>query len=196
MAVSNDFMQYWLGAYLPIGAAADTDAAGLPFLELRPFGYAGVRPQRRRQREEPGQRLLVPDDVRASSSRTSTRSSRASQAIKFDRPPAFDPPDGSSYMYSQTGDATYKRLAKTVDLTGKTSGKLEFKIVVRHRAGLGLRVRRGAHRGPGRLDDAARRERPHQPGPRAELPDTIPYWIELHPFLGHYKTYTGPRRRR
>ncbi len=35
-----------------------------------------------------------------------------------------------------------------------------------HRAGLGLRVRRGAHRRPGRLDDARGPERPHLPGHR------------------------------
>ena len=36
----------------------------------------------------------------------------------------------------------------------------------RHRARLGLRVRRGADGGRQRLDDAARRERPHEPGHR------------------------------
>jgi hypothetical protein len=39
---SNDFQQYWLGAYLPVGAAADVDgAAALPFQEAgAPFGTA------------------------------------------------------------------------------------------------------------------------------------------------------------
>ena len=127
VAVSNDFMQYWLGAYLPIGAAADTDSASaLPFLEQAPVRLAGVRPQRRGQREEPGQRLLIPDDV---------LDPQAGEYPQFESEPGdqvrspagLRSADGCSYMFSQTGDATYKRLAKTVDLTGKTSGKLEFK---------------------------------------------------------------------
>ncbi len=42
VVVSNDFQQYWLGAYLPVTAAADTDAAAaLPFQEAgAPFGSA------------------------------------------------------------------------------------------------------------------------------------------------------------
>src|SRR6478735_478509 len=42
VAVSNDFQQYWLGAYLPIGAAVGNDvAAALPFQESgAPFGSA------------------------------------------------------------------------------------------------------------------------------------------------------------
>ena len=39
VAESNDFQQYWLGAYLPIGVADDIDpAAALPLLEQAPFG--------------------------------------------------------------------------------------------------------------------------------------------------------------
>ncbi len=42
--------------------------------------------------------------------------------------------------------------------------------VVLHRAGLGLHDRRGPHRRAGRLDDAGRPERPHLDRPRPELP--------------------------
>ena len=40
----------------------------------------------------------------------------------------------------------------------------------RHRGQLGLLLRRGPHGRPGRLDDAARRERPHLAGHRVRLP--------------------------
>ena len=45
--------------------------------------------------------------------------------------------------------------------------------LARHRAGLGLRVRGGAHGRAGRLDDVARRERPHEPGSRAARPGPV-----------------------
>ncbi len=70
-------------------------------------------------------------------------------------PPAYDPPEGSRYMYSQVADQSYKRLSTTVDLTGHSAGSLSFKLSYDTEPRLRLRVRRGAHRGPGRLDDAA-----------------------------------------
>ena len=39
---------------------------------------------------------------------------------------AFDPHSGSQYMYSQNVDQAYKRLTRTVDLTGHSSGQLSF----------------------------------------------------------------------
>ena len=56
-----------------------------------------------------------------------------------------------------------------------------------NRAQLGLHVRRGAHRQPGRLDDASRRQRTHQPGHRLRCP----FWFGLHPFLRHYQAKAG-----
>ena len=48
------------------------------------------------------------------------------QAIKIDRPPSFDPPTGTHYAFSQAADDSYKRLSRTVDLTGKTAADLSF----------------------------------------------------------------------
>ena len=48
---------------------------------------------------------------------------KSEQAIKVDGPPAFDPPTGSQYVYSQQADSSYKRLTRTVDLTGETSAR-------------------------------------------------------------------------
>ena len=85
-------------------------------------------------------------------------------------------------------EPSYKRLAgrSPCPAGGAT---LSFWIDARHRAGLGLRLRRGAHRRPGRLDDPARRpERAHQPGHRASSART---GSALHPFLAHYQTDNG-----
>ena len=38
----------------------------------------------------------------------------------------FDPHAGEWYVYSQRADVTYKRLSRTIDLSGATSGELKF----------------------------------------------------------------------
>ena len=192
VAVSNDFLQYWLGAYIPINAAADTDAAAaLPFREVAPVGDLRVRRQRRGLGAEPGQRHDVPDDVEhpqaghlpAVQSPTRRSSSTARRA--------YDPPTGSGYAFSRSGDQSYRRLAKTFSVpAGATSADLSFKLsydtepdwdyvfVEAHTAG---------------QDDWT------------TLPDVnghtsqdlglscpqIPM-VELHPFVAHYETYNGP----
>ena len=55
IAVSNDFMQYWLGTYLTIGL--DTSVVAARGAAVR---HDGVQP---RSRREPAQPVLVPDDV-------------------------------------------------------------------------------------------------------------------------------------
>ena len=66
----------------------------------------------------------------------------------------------------------------------------EVRDVLRHGAGLRLHVRRGPHRGPGRLDHAARGERGHDAGRRrrraAAAPTAGPAPDGQHPFLAHY----------
>ena len=54
----------------------------------------------------------------------------SSAPLKWDRPGGapFEPFTGSQYVYSQRADISYKRLMRTVDLTGATSGSLSFKF--------------------------------------------------------------------
>ena len=99
---------------------------------------------------------------------------------------AFEPIDGDWYMYSQRADVSYKRLLRTIDLTGVALGGPDLTVpdLLRHRARLGLRVRRGAHGRPGRLDDAAGRQRAHRTRPARAAPEG---WFELHPWLERYQ---------
>lgn len=128
VVLSNDFQQYWLGAWLPIGAAADTDqAAALPFEEAGgPFGSATftVNGEDSAQNQDNVYSFLTTSSILPKDQYPQFSSD---QAIKFNRPPAFDPPDGTHYAFSQAADDSYKRLSRTVDLTGKTSGSLTFK---------------------------------------------------------------------
>ena len=90
-------------------------------------------------------------------------------SARWDKPGGpFDPHTGEQYVYSQIADVSYKRLTRTVTVPAG-GGSPRLLDVVRHRGRLGLRLRRGPHPRRRRLDDAARRQRPHHPGDRREL---------------------------
>ena len=175
VAVSNDFQQYWLGAYLPISIDPASPLLETPVLGSASFGLNGPDSA---DNQDNLYSLLTTSSILDPATYPQFKSD---QAIKVDGPPAFDPPTGSQYVYSQQADSSYKRLTHTVDLTGKTSGVADVQGVLRHRAGLRLRVRRGPHRRPGRLDDAARREREHEPGHRSRVPRQRPVLAEREP---------------
>jgi hypothetical protein len=125
--LSNDFQQYWLGAYLPVTAAADTDAAAaLPMQEAgAPFGTAEftLNGADSKANQDNVYTFLTTSSILPAATYPQFDSR---QAIKFDRPPSFDPPTGTHYAFSQSADDSYKRLSRTVDLTGKTTADLSF----------------------------------------------------------------------
>jgi hypothetical protein len=128
VAVANDFQQYWLGAYLPITAAADpAQAAALPFQGAgAPFGSLSfaVDGTDSKANQDNVYSFLTTSSVLPESTYPQFA---GRQAIKFNRPPSFDPPTGTHYLYSQAADESWKRLTRTVDLTGKKAGELTFK---------------------------------------------------------------------
>ena len=88
-------------------------------------------------------------------------------------------------MYAESNDEGWQRLRKTVDLTGGRQREPEVQDLLRHGGGLRLRLRRGAHRRSGGLDDARgdrtsgtdgrrRRVLRHQLGHAAPVPDALP----------------------
>jgi Immune inhibitor A-like, MAM domain len=170
--VSTDFNQYWLGAYLPISLATDTQMLETPLSEYRLFWLRAesvpLRPN-----------VVVPSNPQF----------KSEQAIKVDGPPAFDPPTGSQYVYSHQANSSYKRLTRTVDLTGATSGALSFKVSYDTEAGFDYVLVEAHTVG---ADDWT------------TLPDTngntdadtgigcndpgSTYWLDENPFLKHYIT--------
>ncbi|HEX5927628.1 MAG TPA: hypothetical protein VFY45_27670, partial [Baekduia sp.] len=124
---SNDFQQYWLGAYLPVTAADSTDAAAaLPFQEAgAPFGTAEftVNGEDSKKNQDNIYSFLTTSSILPTATYPQFDSR---QAIKFDRPPSFDPPTGTHYAFSQAADDSYKRLSRTVDLTNATAADLSF----------------------------------------------------------------------
>ncbi|MET0603553.1 MAG: M14 family zinc carboxypeptidase [Baekduia sp.] len=125
--LSNDFQQYWLGAYLPVTAAADAEAAAaLPFQEAgAPFGTAEftVNGEDSKKNQDNIYSFLTTSSILPVATYPQFDSR---QAVKFDRPPSFDPPTGTHYAFSQAADDSYKRLSRTVDLTSSTTADLSF----------------------------------------------------------------------
>ncbi|MEU4574543.1 MULTISPECIES: M14 family zinc carboxypeptidase [Nonomuraea] len=120
--VFNDFQQYWLGAYVFFDNAG-SDAAGQPFA----LGGTGGRFEGFSATLEPDvhtnsfvatSAILPPDQFPLFAS---------SAPVKWVRPGGpFDPHTGSWDVYSGIADVSWKRLTRTVDLTGKSSGELTF----------------------------------------------------------------------
>ena len=126
IALSNDFLQYWLGAYIPAGAALTEQLKEDPSIGDTVFGLNG-----------PGSvsnapllqsflttTSLIPDFPEFAAG----TEFGADRAITFNRKPSFDPPTGDWYMSSGSDNYGYKRLTTTVDLTGRDAAELAFKI--------------------------------------------------------------------
>jgi Zinc carboxypeptidase/Immune inhibitor A peptidase M6 len=124
----NDFLQYYLGAYL-YNSDAGTDENGQP-LPVQgvsdPFSGAGwmfngpdsADNQVHTASFVTTSSILKPDQY--------PQFTGSAPAIFNGAAGAFEPPDGSKYMYSQRGDISYKRLSRTIDLTGDASPTLSF----------------------------------------------------------------------
>ncbi len=123
--VSNDFNQYWLGAYLPISLSTDTQMLETPLLGSAQFGLNGANSATNQNNLYS---LLTTSSILPADQYPQFKSE---QAIKVNGPPAFDPPTGSQYVDSQQANSSYKRLTRTVDLTSTTAAAapaLQFKV--------------------------------------------------------------------
>ena len=104
----------------------------------------------------------------------------SSAGDRLDRPPAYDPPEGTKYAYAKSA-AGLEAAAAHGRPDRQHHRRVEVQGLLQHRARLRLRVRGGAHRRPGRLDDAARQERAHGHQCRSRL---VRHRLgHVHPFL-------------
>jgi hypothetical protein len=119
--VFNDFQQYYLGAYVFFDEGG-TDASGNPFA----LQGVGGRFQGFNGTLEPSHtNSFVATSAILPAAQFPLFASSA--PVKWVRPGGpFDPHTGSWDVYSGIADVSWKRLTKTVDLTGKTSGDLSF----------------------------------------------------------------------
>jgi hypothetical protein len=126
--LSNDFAQYYLGAYLRSDAGGQ-DAAGNifpvvgtdggPFQGLT-FQLNGASSAKNQGGDGLGTgNFLVTSSVLPKSEYPQFTSDQAAD-WQLSGGAAFDPHSGSKYLYSQNADEGYKRIARTIDLTGVT----------------------------------------------------------------------------
>ena len=114
----------------------------------------------------------------------------SSAPVDWERPGAapFEPNSGDWHLFSGQADESYKRLTRTVDLTGATTGQLKFFTSYETESDWDFLMVEA-----------------HQVGSDAwtTLPDLNGHtdtdtgsscaegWSELHPFLAHYQTVQG-----
>ncbi|WP_306206850.1 M14 family metallopeptidase [Actinoplanes sp. RD1] len=119
----NDFEQYYLGAYSYIdGGGAGPDGS--------PYPVTGTAGKFQGFTAQPGAGHTAAFLATSSSLPPARFPQFASSkgALDWQLPGAqpYDPFEGSWYLWSGQADASYKRLTRTVDLTGATAGHLKF----------------------------------------------------------------------
>jgi len=130
IAHSNDFLQYWLGAYSYLSDAGTDPATGSPFPmrgEGPPFGeltwsFNGEDTPGNQDHTAtflPTSTILPPEQFPQFASR---------RVATWDRPGGspYEPVTGDWFASAGYDNAAYKRLTREIDLTGKTSGELTF----------------------------------------------------------------------
>jgi hypothetical protein len=192
LALSDDFLQYYLGAYLYNDDAGTTakgtlyDVAGAddPFKALSwTFGAPSANNQ------DHSASFIVTSGLLPAATYPQFTSTASA---KYARPGGpFDPHTGQYYVYSGIADITYKRLTRTVDLSGQISGNLSFWVsrdtepdwdymfVEAHTVGQNDWTTL-----PDLNGHTSQSTGPNDPD-AASCPAG---WRDLHPFLDHYQT--------
>jgi hypothetical protein len=196
-ALSDDFLQYYLGAYLYNDDAGTTANGKLynvfgsdnPFDRPSTLSWSFGGPSANNQDHSAS---FIPTSAILPANTYPQFTSWPS--AKYDRPGGpFSPHTGSYYVYSNIADISYKRLTRTVDLTGQNSGNLSFWVsrdteqdwdhvfVEAHTVG---------------QDDWT--TLPDLNGHTTQATgesckaENSGGWRTLHPWLDHYQTQTGP----
>ena len=128
--LSNDFAQYYLGAFLRSDAGGQ-DASGniFPVVGTDPGPLSGLTLALNGATSAKNQggdglgtgNFLVTSSVLSKAQYPQFASDQAAD-WQLSGGAAFDPHSGSKYMYSQNADEGYKRMTRTVDLTGLAPG--------------------------------------------------------------------------
>ncbi|HWH01179.1 MAG TPA: M14 family zinc carboxypeptidase [Pilimelia sp.] len=130
LPLGNDFLQYYLGAYTYVGGAG-SDPAGVPYpvkgADGAFAGFAGTLNAPGSANNQDHTASFLPTSSFLPVAQFPQFASSA--PVDWGRPGAapFDPYDGAWYVYSERADRSYKRLTRTVDLSGAaTSAELKF----------------------------------------------------------------------
>jgi hypothetical protein len=194
-ALSNDFLQYYLGAYI-YNDDAGTKANGSLYDVLGvadPFGgltWSFGGPSANNQDHSAS--FVATSGILPAQTYPQFESWPSAKYVRPGGP--FDPHTGTYYAYSQIADVSYKRLTRTIDLTGRTSGNLSFWIsrdteqdwdyvfVEAHTAGQDDWTTL-----PDANGHTTQSTGPNDP----DLASCPAGWQELHPWLARYQTFDG-----
>ncbi len=188
--LSNDFLQYWLGAYVHIDAAATKEDVSTLAMSFAggPFGSDAIE-------LNGGDSADNQDHVYSMVTTSSILDNpvfASQRAVLFNRVPAFDPFTGTKYAAALSDDEGWQRLSRTIDLTGATAADMQFKISYDTEADYDFVIVEAHEVGKDdwtTLPDEnghtlnADVEDDHSVGSSCDI-----NWDELHPFLVHYQT--------
>jgi len=193
--LSDDFLQYYLGAYIYNDDAGTTSKGGLYDVlgTDNPFGgLAWSFGSNSANNQDHSASFITTSGILPKQQYPQFDSTASA---KYNRPGGpFDPHTGTYYAYSQIADVSYKRLTRTIDLTGKTSGNLSFWIsrdtepdwdfvfVEAHTVGQDDWTTL-----PDANGHTSQSTGPNDPN-NASCPAG---WRDLHPWLDHYQTWDG-----
>ena len=183
---TNDFLEYWLGAYVLNDNAGTNGTGGLDNVNGRdnPFSATswGFNGADSAQNQNHSASFITTSGILPAA----TYPQFASRvAAKYDRPGGpFDPHTGTYYVYSQIGDISYKRLTRTINVPAAgatmsfwtshdTEFPWDFVFVEVHTVGQNNWT-----------------TLPDLNGHTSQnTGDSCPAgWRELHPFIDHYQT--------
>ncbi len=182
----NDFMQYWLGAYNYVSDGGTGDDGPFPITGAAGAfdGFAGTF-----NGGDSADNQAHTASLLATSSflpEADFPQFASAAPVKWGRPGAapYDPHTGDWFMFSQWADQGWKRMTRTVDLTGATSGSLSFQM---------------SHDTELDWDYVVVEAHPVGSDDWTTLPDANGHtqqgtgdscdsgWVDIHPFVAHYQ---------
>jgi hypothetical protein len=187
--LSNDFLQYYLGAYQHLDLASSKQEASAVPLSLAggPFGTGSFTLDGgdSADNQQHAYTMLTTSSVLP---RGEYPLFTSDAAVKADRPSAFDPASGDYYAVARSNDASYQRLRRTIDLSSvSSSAALSFKLSFDTEPSYDF-VFVEAHT-VGQDDWTTLPDANGHSSTDVGLSCDI-NWDTLHPFLAHYQTNT------
>ncbi|HET9422668.1 MAG TPA: M14 family zinc carboxypeptidase [Nocardioides sp.] len=187
LPLANDFQQYWLGAYNNVSDGG-TSSTGDPFpvsgVAGEFDGFAGTFNGGDSANNQAHTGSLVSTSSVLPEAEFPQFASEA--PVQWVRPGAapYDPFTGEWYMFSQWADQGWKRLSRTVDMTGKSSGELTFQMSYDTELDWDYVVVEAHEVGSDSWTTLPDANGHTTQGTGESCPEG---WIELHPFLQHYQ---------
>ncbi|MFG3189380.1 M14 family metallopeptidase [Streptomyces omiyaensis] len=183
-AESNDFAQYWLGAYHRAGLNGPSSFAGTGRLAGPPTGLGAADGN---PLDNAGAYTVTSDTLDPERFPQFASSAPAGGYPGVRTP--FEPAEGSTFAAVRHADDTWARLARTVDLTGTTAAdgpRLDFQISYDTEPGYDNLVVEARTAGQDDWTTLPDRNGGTSAEPPADCGEG--YYLKLHPALGRYLT--------